>query len=157
MTFNIAINALTNLFLLIYELLLLTRLLLFSLNGELSACCSSSCFNVKHDSMVTIESTCLIAGLVAMIVLQIRCIVVRKLFYIHVCTILSMVQTILKWVLFGSWFRNPQRRAETREKVSMKLHFKYGWTWEKCRNNVEMKEHKKTTLHYLLCIFADVG
>ena len=39
------------------------------------------------------------------------------------------------------------------EKVSTKLHFKYGWTWKNYNNKAEMKERQKTTLH-LLCNFG---
>ena len=49
-----------------------------------------------------------------------------------------------------------QTFRSTREKVSTKLHFSWGWTLKKYRNKVEMKEHKKTTQH-LQKFAADVG
>ena len=56
-------------------------------------------------------------------------------------------------LLFGRWFRNPSKRTECKEKSFCKLHFSQGWAWIRCRNTVEMKERKKTTLH-LLHIFC---
>ena len=51
---------------------------------------------------------------------------------------------------------NPQKRMETRGKVSLKFHFTSGsMELKKDTNKAEMKERMKTTGH-LLRIFADI-
>ena len=55
-------------------------------------------------------------------------------------------------------WKTPEKEQKLGKKVSVKLHFSYGWAWKKNRHKAEIKERKKTILPvHLLCIFADIG